>query len=140
MAVVNDHEMGPNYCKSDEMRLSLLAVESSVVLARELVRYALANWRFGRTTVDDSVVVASEIVTNAVNAAFGCEIRIRVAVQAGSALFECWDPAPELPRARTAGPDDLGGRGLAIVAAYAKDAGVRPSATGVGKIVWALMP
>ncbi|MBE1530958.1 ATP-binding protein [Actinomadura algeriensis] len=120
--------------------MTLLAVESSVVLARELVRYALANWTIERAAIDDSVVVASEIVTNAVNAAFGREIRIRVAVQAGAVLFECWDPSPELPRVREAGPDDLGGRGLAIVAAYAKDTGVRPSATGVGKVVWALMP
>ncbi|RSN69976.1 ATP-binding protein [Actinomadura sp. WAC 06369] len=126
--------------KSDEMRMTLLAVESSVVLARELVRYALANWTFERAAIDDSAVVASEIVTNAVNAAYGREIRIRIAVRAGAALFECWDPSPELPRSREAGPDDLDGRGLAIVAAYAKDTGIRPSATGVGKVVWALMP
>jgi hypothetical protein len=36
--------------------------------------------------------------------------------------------------------DALNGRGLAIVAAYAKDTGVRPSANGIGKIIWALMP
>ncbi|MFD0901396.1 ATP-binding protein [Actinomadura sediminis] len=119
--------------------MGLLAVESSVVLVRELVRYALANWAFGRAAIDDTVVVASEIVTNAVKAAYGREIRVRVAVRDGSALFECWDPSPELPRARRAGPDDLDGRGLAIVAAYAKESGVRPSGTGVGKVVWAVI-
>lgn len=32
------------------------------------------------------------------------------------------------------------GRGLAIIAAHAEDNGIRPSADGVGKIVWAPMP
>ncbi|WP_346039406.1 hypothetical protein [Actinomadura chokoriensis] len=31
-----------------EVRLTLLAVPSTVVLARELVRYALTNWGFSR--------------------------------------------------------------------------------------------
>ncbi|WUI02152.1 hypothetical protein OHR68_10195 [Spirillospora sp. NBC_00431] len=51
--------------KTDEIRITLLGVDSSVSLARELVRYALTNWGFGRSLIDDSVVVMSEIVTNA---------------------------------------------------------------------------
>ncbi|WP_030166568.1 ATP-binding protein [Spirillospora albida] len=125
---------------SGEMRMTLLAVGTSVVLARELVRYALANWGYSRALIDDAVVVMSEIVTNAVNAAPSCPVRVRVAVQSGAPLLECWDPAPELPQAGDAEFDALSGRGLAIIAAYSKDTGVRPSATGEGKIVWALMP
>lgn len=55
-------------------------------------------------------------------------------------LLECWDPSPDLP---TPAPPSLtaeSGRGLAIISAYAKETGTRPSATGVGKIVWAQMP
>ncbi|WUI02150.1 ATP-binding protein [Spirillospora sp. NBC_00431] len=74
------------------------------------------------------------------NAAHGHGLRIRVTLRDGAPVLECWDPSPELPRASSAGLDALSGRGLAIVAAYAKDTGVRPSANGVGKIVWALMP
>ena len=46
----------------------------------------------------------------------------------------------QLPQADDAALDAISGRGLAIIAAYSKDTGVRPSATGEGKIVWALMP
>ncbi|MFA1545578.1 ATP-binding protein [Actinomadura chokoriensis] len=115
-------------------------MDSSVSLARELVRYALTRWGCGRDLIDDSTVVMSEIVTNAVEAASGHLLRIRVALDSGAPVLECWDPSPELPRVSAAGLDALSGRGLAIIAAYAKDTGVRPSATGEGKIVWALMP
>ncbi|MFI0371176.1 ATP-binding protein [Actinomadura sp. 1N219] len=120
--------------------MTLLGVRSSVSLARELVRYALTNWGCGRSLIDDSVVVMSEIVTNAVEAAHGRTLRIRIALQEGAPILECWDQSSELPRACAAGLDALSGRGLAIIAAYAKDTGIRPSANGVGKIVWALMP
>lgn len=126
--------------KSDEIRMTLFGVDSSVALARELVRYALTNWGCDRDLIDDSTVVMSEIVTNAVEAARGHALRIRVMLHTGAPLLECWDPSPELPRACAAGLDALSGRGLAIIAAYAKDTGVRPSATGIGKIVWTLMP
>lgn len=126
--------------ESGEIRMTLLGVDCSVSLARELVRYALLNWSCDRELIDDSVVVMSEIVTNAVEAARGRLLRIRVALSDGAPVLECWDPSPELPCASAAGLDALSGRGLAIIAAYAKDTGVRPSATGEGKIVWALMP
>ncbi|OLT25945.1 hypothetical protein BJF79_12530 [Actinomadura sp. CNU-125] len=120
--------------------MNLLGVNSSVVFARELVRYALTKWGYSRPLIDESILVMSEITTNAANAAPGHTLRIRVAVHNGAPLLECWDPAPEVPLATALDLDALSGRGMAIVAAYAKDTGVRPSATGVGKIVWALMP
>jgi anti-sigma regulatory factor (Ser/Thr protein kinase) len=120
--------------------MTLLAVGSSVALARELVRYALTRWGYDRSVIDDSILVMSEIATNAVNAAPGRHIRIRVTTYNGAPLLECWDPAPELPLPRDVGADAVSGRGLAIIAAYAEDTGARPSATGQGKIIWALMP
>lgn len=126
--------------KSDEIRMTLLAVGTSVALARELVRYALTNWNFGGSLIDDAILVMSEIATNAVNAAPGHHIRIRVTTLDGAPLLECWDPVPALPLPRDAGADAVSGRGLAIITAYAADTGVRPSATGEGKIFWALMP
>ncbi|MES9538205.1 MULTISPECIES: ATP-binding protein [unclassified Actinomadura] len=122
------------------MRLTLLAVPSSVVLARELVRYTLTNWGFGRDLINDSALVMSEIVTNAVDAACGRQIRLRCALQDGTPLLECWDPSPELPSPRPLSLTAENGRGLAIVSAYVKETGTRPSATGEGKVVWALMP
>ncbi|MFF4239668.1 ATP-binding protein [Actinomadura geliboluensis] len=123
-----------------EVRLTLLAVPSTVVLARELVRYALTNWGFSREVINDSTLVMSEIVTNAVTAARGREIRLRCALEDGTPLLECWDPSPDLPAPAPPSLTAENGRGLAIVSAYAKETGTRPSATGVGKIVWAQMP
>ena len=67
-------------------------------------------------------------------------VDLDVALNEGAPLLECWDPSPELP---TRGPEYLlaeNGRGLALIAAYSKEAGTRPSSTGEGKIVWAQMP
>lgn len=80
-----------------DVRLTLLAEPSSVVLAREMVRYALTRWNYDREVIYDSMVVMSELVTNAVAAARGRHIRIRCAVENGSPLLECWDPSPAGP-------------------------------------------
>ncbi|MFI0353498.1 ATP-binding protein [Actinomadura sp. 9N407] len=137
---MNDQEQPTMAPEIPEIRLTLLAEPSSVVLARELVRYALTNWGYRGEIVHDSMLVMSEIVTNAVAAAKGSRLRLRCALQDQAPLLECWDPAPALPIARDSSATDENGRGLAIIAAYAKEAGIRPSATGEGKIVWALMP
>ncbi|WP_338740505.1 ATP-binding protein [Actinomadura luteofluorescens] len=123
-----------------EFRLTLLAVPSTVVLARELVRYALTNWGFDRDVINDSTLVMSEMVTNAVAAAHGRQLRLRCALQDGAPLLECWDPSPDLPAPKTPTPMAENGRGLAIISAYVKETGTRPSATGEGKVIWALMP
>ncbi|MFC9973140.1 ATP-binding protein [Spirillospora sp. NPDC127200] len=123
-----------------DIRMNLLATPSSVILARELVRYALTSWGYTRTITEDSMLVMSEIVTNALIAAPNVQIRLRVAIHQGAPLLECWDPSPKLPTPRDATPCAESGRGMAIIAGYAKDTGIRPSATNEGKIVWALMP
>ncbi|MFC6934244.1 ATP-binding protein [Actinomadura yumaensis] len=120
--------------------MTLPAEPPSVVLARELVRDALTRWGYGRALIHDSALVMSEIVTNAVAAAQGRQIRLRCTVQDQAPLLECWDPSPALPVHRRAHETAENGRGLTIITAYAKEAGTRPSATGEGKIVWALMP
>lgn len=123
-----------------EVRLTLLAVPSTVVLARELVRYALTNWGFDRDVINDSTLVMSEMVTNAVTAARGRRLRLRRALCGGTPLLECWDPSPGLPAQRTPSLMAENGRGLAIIHAYAKETGTRPSATGEGKTVWGKCP
>ncbi|WP_123670815.1 ATP-binding protein [Actinocorallia herbida] len=119
--------------------MTLLAEPSSVVLARDMVRHALDGWAFGPDLVHDARVVMSELVTNAVNAARGHEIRVRITRYEGRPLLECWDPAPALPTFTDAPVTAESGRGLPIVAAYSRSAGLRPAATGRGKVVWALM-
>ncbi|GAB2866698.1 hypothetical protein GCM10022221_79110 [Actinocorallia aurea] len=111
---------------------------SSVVLARDLVRHALGGWGFDPGLIDDARAVISELVTNAVNAARGHEIRIRATRHQGRPLLECWDPAPTLPTFTDAPVLSESGRGLPIVAAYARSTGLRAAATGRGKVMWAL--
>ncbi|MEU5993250.1 ATP-binding protein [Spirillospora sp. NPDC047418] len=123
-----------------EVRLTLLAAPSTVVLARELVRYALTNWGFDRDVINDSTLVMSEMVTNAVTAARGRRLRLRRALCGGTPLLECWDPSPGLPAQRTPSLMAENGRGLAIIHAYVKETGTRPSATGEGKTVWGKCP
>ncbi|GAA4240748.1 hypothetical protein GCM10022254_66680 [Actinomadura meridiana] len=140
---MNDQDLtafAPVAPPTPEIRLTLLAAPSSVVLARHLVRYSLTSWGCDRELVQDSMLVMSEIVTNAVAAARGREIRLRCTFQGEAPLLECWDPNPTLPTFTDAPETAETGRGLAIVAAYAKATGTRPSATGQGKVIWALMP
>jgi anti-sigma regulatory factor (Ser/Thr protein kinase) len=125
---------------SPEVRLSLLADPASVSAARKLVRDALTAWGYDGDVIHDSMLVMSEIVTNAVAAARGRQLRLRCTIHNRSPLLECWDPSPKLPLPRDAAPTAESGRGLAIVAAYAKDYGDRTSTHGPGKTVWALMP
>ncbi|MBO2447101.1 ATP-binding protein [Actinomadura barringtoniae] len=86
------------------------------------------------------MLVMSEIVTNAVTAARGQQIRLRCAIYHQAPLLECWDPSPARPVQRDAPETAESGRGLTIITAYAKDSGTRPAATGEGKVIWALMP
>jgi anti-sigma regulatory factor (Ser/Thr protein kinase) len=133
----HDHLAQPT---TREIRLSLPAEPSSVVLARELARHTFTAWGYPPDTVQDSMLVMSEIVTNAVAAARGHELRLRYTTKAGAPLLECWDPSPAHPIPRRATDTDESGRGLTIINAYAKDSGTRPSRTGEGKTIWALMP
>ncbi|URN06357.1 ATP-binding protein [Actinomadura madurae] len=123
-----------------DVRLTLLAVPSTIVLARQLVRYTLTTWGFDRDVVSDSTLVMSEIVTNAVAAAPGRRIRRRCTLQDGAPLLECWDPSPDLPAPSPPSLTAESGRGLAIISAYADETGTRPSTTGEGKIIRARMP
>jgi len=137
---MNDLEVTTPASSIPEVRLTLLADPSTVGLAREFVRYALSNWGFDAKLINDSMLVMSEIVTNAVTAVPGHEIRLRCALQDRAPLLECWDLSPELPTPRPASLTAENGRGLTIISAYAKKAGTRPCPTGEGKVVWALMP
>ena len=80
------------------------------------------------------MLVLSELVTNAmVHARAGCTIEVQH--QDDLLRLEVRDPSPAPPAIGSARSDDIGGRGLRIVAAIAQAWGWEP--THGGKRVWA---
>jgi anti-sigma regulatory factor (Ser/Thr protein kinase) len=110
-----------------------------------VVRHSIAADLAGRALppdrIADVVLVASELVANAVvHADGGVDEELDVAWDIGAdwVLIEVMDASPDLPRRRSTNDSDARGRGLAIVAALALDWGVRR--TAAGKQVWARVP
>ncbi|GAA5706591.1 hypothetical protein AQJ43_24290 [Streptomyces avermitilis] len=88
----------------------------SVRLARLHVRRRLTMWQWGGD-IDDAVLVASELVANAVRHArvVGRELWVRIAELEGDGLLvEVADPVRAFPEV-AAEPDGEGGRGLLVV-------------------------
>lgn len=109
---------------------------SEVSRARDLVRDRLRDW--GLDAVGDTaVLLAGELVTNAVRHAHGGRIGLRL-VRSGRLLCEVEDTGTTLPTLLSAGPGDEFGRGLRIVTSLAGEWGT--SRTGTGKIVWFELP
>ncbi|WP_308120167.1 ATP-binding protein [Streptomyces bambusae] len=111
-----------------------------VGLARAELRKALAGWGLGALE-DDALIIASELVTNAVRHAFGPtdrEIETRYVRLAHGVRVEVHDACPARPVPVTADTDEGGGRGLWLVAALA-DRWAVGERSGPGKRVWAEM-
>lgn len=117
-------------------RLTLAARASAPRWARELMRDALSRWGFA-DYVETAELLASELVTNAVEAMSGkCSAVVVVRVSADDrVLLEVWDPDPRSPVPVHVGPDAESGRGLLLIERLAKDWGHYRDPCG-GKIVW----
>ncbi|MFD3519701.1 ATP-binding protein [Streptomyces sp. NPDC058653] len=121
------------------------AEPNAVRTARHAVRDALGVWRLDHSVRDTAVLLVSELTTNSLRYTPG-PIGVRLAVVPlgpadliGAALLvEVSDPLPDPPTARSAGPDDEGGRGLQLVACSARRWGTRRGKTG--KTVWFELP
>ncbi|MFC7616327.1 SpoIIE family protein phosphatase [Actinokineospora soli] len=101
--------------------------------ARAFVGARLAEWGLHATT-DTTQLVASELVTNAVQHGTG-DVKLRLRHIDGTVVIDVSDHGTATPRVFAAGPDDECHRGLAIVEAVAEDWGTRPLVDG--KVVWA---
>ncbi|MET8677576.1 ATP-binding protein [Streptomyces sp. NPDC004647] len=112
---------------------SFPAEPDSVRTARSVVRSTLNEW--GLNAVGDvTVLLVSELVTNALRYASGpIGVSIR-RLRNDALLVEVSDPLPDPPLARDAEPDDEGGRGLQLVAHTSRRWGTRQGTTG--KTVW----
>jgi two-component sensor histidine kinase len=108
---------------------------------RRSIAADLAGRALAQTCIDDVVLVASELVGNAVIHAsdhIDDELDVRWEVESDAVVVQVLDASSDLPRRRTTNDTDTRGRGLSIVAALALDWGVRR--TDHGKQVWARVP
>lgn len=89
---------------------------------------------------DEFVLVAQELMANAV--LHGCRrvhhgtIAVSGSCDGQRIRFNVQDPSDEKPRVRAAADDEMSGRGMLIVQAYADRWGVEAPSDGVGKSVW----
>jgi anti-sigma regulatory factor (Ser/Thr protein kinase) len=107
--------------------------------ARAKVRTLLRSWGIDAQLCDDVVLVASELVTNAIVHTSGHEVGCRLSNAHGVIRIEVEDEGSRhtAPRARPAPPDAQSGRGLVLVASLSADWGAGRSPCGPGGIVWA---
>jgi anti-sigma regulatory factor (Ser/Thr protein kinase) len=125
--------------------VGLLAVDhdpASAAVVRRSIAADLSSRAVAPDRIDDVVLVASELVSNAVvhTPADLVDDGLDVGwdVRPDCVLIQVIDPSPDLPRRRPTTESDTRGRGLSIVAALALDWGVRR--TPAGKQVWARVP
>lgn len=135
--------------------MNMPATPATAGFTRALIRRRLCNWGC-RTLIDDALVVAAELLSNAIKATPGKPITVHCRCEDGGVYVAVWDSSPERPAPVPLvephlddldGPDaclDIdGGRGLHIVGALADEWGYRPDppdpAAGhaPGKWVWA---
>lgn len=110
-------------------------------LVRRSIAADLTDRAVSQDRIDDVVLVASELVSNAmVHAGNRSDENLDVAwdVQPDCVLVKVIDASPDLPMRRSTNDTDTRGRGLSIVAALALDWGVRRTTSG--KQVWARVP
>jgi anti-sigma regulatory factor (Ser/Thr protein kinase) len=110
---------------------------ASAAVVRHSIADDLAGNGVRRDSIDDVVLVASELVGNAVvhTGAREDELSVSWEIDPATVVVRVTDSSPTVPQPRTSDPNRPGGRGLAIVAAIATDWGVQCSRQG--KQVWA---
>jgi serine/threonine-protein kinase RsbW len=105
----------------------------------------LADAGLARAVVGDAALVLSELVGNAVRYGRplpGGVLEVSWSLDGDSLWLRVSDGGgPSVPVRHEAGPEDVRGRGLAIVAALARDWGVEQSRNGTGRsTVWVELP
>jgi anti-sigma regulatory factor (Ser/Thr protein kinase) len=105
---------------------------AAVAVARRRTRERLAAWDVDDKTADDTLLIISELVTNAVR--YGSPpIELRLILDR-SLTCEVRDAGSASPHLRHAGAAEEGGRGLFIAAQLAQAWGTRYAAPG--KTIW----
>lgn len=91
--------------------------------------------RYGADVVGTAMILASELITNALRHGSG-PITVLVTPAAGEVRVDVADESALSPTPRHATPDDEGGRGLLIVQSLATSWGTESLPQGRGKSVW----
>lgn len=118
--------------------LSLDHAPTSITLARQFVKIALAARGYEQTSNELELIV-SELVTNAVLHARSSPeqpILVRLLANGATLRLEVQDPDVRLPITRPMGCDVESGRGLHIVRALTDHMGSYLRDRGSGKVVW----
>jgi len=130
------------------VHLPLGALPTAVPCARGYTRVILDEWNLA-SLADPAELIVSELVTNSVQATADKDgqprygetglpvVHLRLASDHVRVLAEVWDSVPRVPAARRAGPDEEGGRGLALVEALSDRWGWTTVPGWPGKVVWA---
>jgi anti-sigma regulatory factor (Ser/Thr protein kinase) len=106
-------------------------------LARRAASAALDEWAVSADVVDVAVLLAAELVNNAITHT-DRPPQLRLRLLAGRIVIEVSDADARPPRRLMQDVSAEGGRGLMILAALASTWGVRYE--GSGKIVWCELP
>lgn len=97
--------------------------------ARLHVRARLGTWRLGHLA-EALQLIASELVTNAIQHAAGSDVVLWLALTDASVVIRVWDANPNPPTPAEAGDLDESGRGLALVTALSARSGWYPFSGG----------
>ncbi|MGW3913088.1 ATP-binding protein [Streptomyces sp. NPDC005070] len=122
------------------LRTTVPAHPSRVPGVRAMVAEYLTRLRLPAQRVDDAVLAAGELFTNALRHGSpdrGDTITVGIECDPRELRVSVADRSSALPAARTAGGAEESGRGLTIIAALSDDWGVAPADPGTtGKKVW----
>ncbi|GAA2372935.1 ATP-binding protein [Streptomyces cuspidosporus] len=127
---------GPPHIPATPQGLTLrLATDpTAAARARRTVAAALRDWGVPDDAIDDIVLMADELVTNAIEHAGG-PVWLRLRLHRGRCVIcKVGDGSREAPRLRHSDSDAENGRGLVLVAALADAFGARVTTTG--KVIW----
>ncbi|MEU6572246.1 ATP-binding protein [Streptomyces sp. NPDC046805] len=117
------------------LHLHLLPAPEEVRKIRQAVRTALFAWGCPSWAVDDSVLLASELVGNAVRHGPDTWITVNLLQAGDRLLLEVTDASSVRPAVQQADTADEQGRGMYLVQAVASAWGARRDARG-GKTTW----
>jgi DNA-binding NarL/FixJ family response regulator len=117
-----------------EAVLELPQALTSASRARRFVADTVKSWKLDQI-LDDALLVASELATNAVTHA-DSSCRIRLSLNPASLRIDVLDTGAGTPEPQMAGGTEEHGRGLHLVAALTMAWGLE-TVPGDGKLVWA---